>query len=92
MGSLTVSSDRPFLEQTSVHPKTVTEVSRGTKPVLRRQRSQQTRGGQLHMTYMKVHPEVWRLAVEAADGEVWRIEILSETEVRVHNNSDWRKS
>ena len=38
-----------------------------------------------------VHPQVWRIAKRLSDGCCGRIEVLSETEILVHNNSDWRK-
>jgi len=78
-----------FEEQASIHPRTVTEFSQGDIVGPKRERVRSSRSV-ADNTYVKVHPEVWRLAVKAANNEPWRIEIISETEVYVHNNRDWR--
>ena len=38
-----------------------------------------------------VHPRVWKTVKKLSDGDYSRVEVLSETEILVHNNSDWRK-
>lgn len=38
-----------------------------------------------------VDPQAWRTAKRLAGGDCRRLEVLSETEVLVHYNSDWRK-
>lgn len=40
---------------------------------------------------IKIRPRVWKVAKRLSDGNCGRIEVLSETEILVHNNSDWRK-
>ena len=37
------------------------------------------------------HPRVWKIVRMLSDGDCGRIEVLSETEILIHNNSDWRK-
>lgn len=84
-------SQHPFTEQASVHPQTLTAYSEGRIAPLRPRprRSAGTEHTTLD-TYIKVHPQVWRIALDLSDNEPWRIEILSETEVMVHNNDQWR--
>lgn len=36
---------------------------------------------------VRVHPEVWRIALEAAGGDLRRIQVLSGTDVRVTNQA-----
>lgn len=36
------------------------------------------------------HPDVWSLALVHAAGDAQRIEVVSEREVVVHNNRQWR--
>jgi hypothetical protein len=37
------------------------------------------------LTVLRVHPMVWKRALAAADGDARRIEIIDETNVKVHN-------
>lgn len=37
------------------------------------------------VTTVRVNPEVWALALEQADGDARRIEMISATEVKIHN-------
>jgi hypothetical protein len=37
------------------------------------------------LTILRVHPMVWKHALEAADGDARRIEIIDESNVTVHN-------
>jgi len=37
------------------------------------------------LTVLRVHPMVWKHALAAADGDARRIEIIDETNVKVHN-------
>lgn len=39
---------------------------------------------------IKVHKTAAQVALEQAAGDPLRIEVISETEVRVHNNRNWR--
>jgi hypothetical protein len=39
---------------------------------------------------IKVHKTAAAEALKQADGDPLRIEVISETEVRVHNNRNWR--
>ena len=40
---------------------------------------------------VRVNPIVWKKAMAAACGEAARIEVLSATQVHVHNDANWRK-
>lgn len=39
---------------------------------------------------IRVHKTAADQALQQADGDPLRIEVISETEVRVHNNRNWR--
>lgn len=40
---------------------------------------------------MKIDERVWEKAYELSGGKLSRLEAKSETEMIVHNNSNWRK-
>ena len=40
---------------------------------------------------LKIHPRVWVVVKRLCSGDFVRVEVVSETEIVVHNNADWRK-
>ena len=79
-----------FTEQVHIHPETVTKVSTGEIKEPTRKQARYPRTS--YATYgFQVHEKVWNTALELSNYEPWRIEIISETEVYIHNN-DWRKT
>lgn len=71
-------------ERATVHPATVTKVSRGT--VQRRKRARQVPVQRApRLTRADVHPEVWATALGLAGGRASHLEVVSPTEVLVHN-------
>ena len=82
-------------DQASIHPKTLGKLSRGELPppevTNKRIRQGATRRQQQTLDdYDYVHP-AWHIGMELADGDASRIEVLSETELMVHNNDNWRR-
>lgn len=82
-----------FVDTVSVHPETVTKVSRGElrpmpKPSNKRGKPARTVRSMAYT--QRMHQELWRVALELADYDRSRIEVKTETEVVVHNNADWR--
>ena len=70
----------------SVHPATVTEHSQMT-PRRRRTRKEYDRRAHPEVTTTTVHPA----ALQAAGGDMARIEILDDGSYFIHNHRDWRK-
>ena len=67
----------------SVHPKTVTAVSRGEKlsgSVPKRARRSSK------VTLIAVDPRIWETAKKLAEGDPHRIEVINASEVIVHNH------
>ena len=83
-------SEHPFTEQASVHPKTVTALSEGKVSPLKKQARRVGYEPRDPSWELKVHPKVWSVAMLACGGDAKRIQIVSETEVVVWNNADWR--
>jgi hypothetical protein len=67
------------------HPQTVTDFSRGA--LVRPPRTYVRNAAQIGSYVVKVDPVVWQTAMEIADGDRFRIEVRSATEVVVHNHS-----
>ena len=42
--------------------------------------------------HIKIHPLVWAKAMEIADGNAHRIEVIHSEEVIVHNSKEWRNA
>ena len=40
---------------------------------------------------LKIHPRVWVVVKRLCGKDFGRVEVVSETEIVVHNNADWRK-
>ena len=65
-------------------PRTVTEFSRGQhSKIVRPRRSAAKNSG---VVVLKVDPRVWKTALDLADGDRQRIEVVNENEVVVHNH------
>jgi hypothetical protein len=58
-------------------------------PVRRRQRASTPRPSSV--TSITVNKKVWKDALRRADGDITRIQVLSEEGVIVHNNGNWRR-
>ena len=43
------------------------------------------------VTTMTIDKRVWKTALQHADGDSSRIEVIDEHNVRIHNNGNWRK-
>ena len=70
-----------------VHPETVTRHSEGEKFFSRpRLRSVNT---DHKIATFKVNPTVWAMALNAANGDAHRIEIVDSMNVTVHNSRLW---
>lgn len=86
--------DHEFTEQASVHPDTLTRLSQGELDLpagLRpKRRGTPWRTVRSQGYELRVHPRVWEIAIGLAERDRSRIEVLSPTEVIVHNTSDWR--
>jgi hypothetical protein len=76
-------------KRASVHPKTVTKVSKGHHTKAKPKRKPARKHPKLEV-HIKVDPRVWEKALELCEGEPSRIEVISSEEVIVHN-SGWRK-
>lgn len=77
-------------QQAAVAPATVTAYSRGQLAPARaaarpRRAHTATRG-----SAVQVHPLVWAAALGRCGGQPRRIQVLSPTEVRIHNDASWR--
>lgn len=73
----------------SIHPATVTEFSEGQhRP--RERRSSSRRQLAITSRQVTVHPLVWKTALQRCAGDSLRIEVVSRTEVRIHNDASWR--
>lgn len=74
----------------SVHPGTVTEYSRGEHRRGRRKELSDRRPYSTRAQSTQVHAEVWAIAVDSCGGDKRRIEVLSPTEVYIHNDPNWK--
>lgn len=76
-------ANAPVLKFTSPAPETLDE---------RRSRS---RPREVHragaVTTLTVDKRVWKTALQHADGDASRIEVVDEHNVKIHNNGNWRK-
>ena len=77
----------PLPEAARVHHQTVTDHSEGVRHFTRR-RLRAVKDDST-MTTFRVHPNVWAIALKAANGDAHRIEIHSETDITVHNSRVW---
>ena len=77
----------------SLAPRTVQAVSTSViqAPTRRPRRPVRTTAPAGAVDVVRIAPEVWATALDLADGDVARIEIISETAVRVHNGPGWRQ-
>lgn len=72
----------------SVHPQTITEFS---EQPTRRRRSGNARSATSDLRRTLVNPKLWREALALCGGHPNRIEILGESSVYIHNDTDWRR-
>jgi len=72
----------------NVHPQTVSQVDPDPVPAPLTRRFYGRRPAH-RATSVTVHPEVWRRALAAADGDALRIEVFGPADVRVHNTRGW---
>lgn len=73
-----------------LHESTVQRVARGERMLQYQStpaRPEDYMPKPLPMLHVKVHPLVWRQALELADGQAKRIVVLSATEVLVKNSA-----
>lgn len=69
-----------------LHESTVKKAA-SHKPVRRRRQGDK----KVHdVTTMKMDLRVWREAMKLAKGDRWRIQVISEAEVIVWNNQNWK--
>lgn len=80
-----------FDDHASVHPKSVTEVSRREDPKLIR-RSNGPRKPRVITETTQVNPLAWEAALRCCDGDTRRIEIINAGEILIHNDPHWRKN
>lgn len=73
----------------SIHPRTVTDLSKNR--VKTRKASPRTRSKNGKVNHIKVDLRVWKKAVQLAGKEMTRIEVISATDVIVHNPG-WKKN
>jgi hypothetical protein len=67
---------------TGLHEHTVRNVGNVALP----QRASR-KAPRFEVTYVRVHPRVWKTALRLADGAPERLEVLSPTQVLVHNGT-----
>jgi hypothetical protein len=79
-----------FDKHATVHPATVTEYSEGGHRRGRRAELGKRRPYSTTAETIQVHPEVWKIALARCAGDPRRIEVISATEVEIHNDPDWR--
>lgn len=74
-----------FLHDASLHPATVSALSRrdDRRPVWQRTRAARPPTPEVETT--QINPAVWRAAMQLAGGDASRLEIISTSEVRVRN-------
>lgn len=63
-----------------LHPQTVTNWTEHRKKVLR------IKGKSSRITALRVDPRIWGTALELAEGNPRRLQVIDETTVIVHNN------
>ena len=79
-----------FEHNANVHPDTVTEYSQGEhhhRGRARREELSERRPYSSRVIVKKIHPA----ALEAADYDSARIELLEDGSYFIHNHRDWRK-
>jgi len=78
----------PRLRKTvKVHEKTVQNAANVVP--LRRPRKPARKAGNM-IGHIKIDERVWKVVMRLCKGNTERLEIVSETEVVVHNNKNWR--
>lgn len=70
---------------TRVHPKTVTDHSKKGAKVATKKKRRPITPKSSKVQSMTVYPPVWKKAMQLAKNDRSRIEVISETDVIVHN-------
>lgn len=81
------------IDTVSVHPSTLLKLSTGELEALEANgaiKRNRPRPRSSVVTHRQMHQELWRIAIEIAQGDRSRIEIHSEMSVTIHNNDKWR--
>lgn len=79
-----------FEEQASVHPDTVEKYSKGELAAPSRRNVRRVKNPQDPGYYIKVDEKAWEVAMDIAGGDALRIEVISERELIVWNNRNWK--
>ena len=81
---------RTVIETATVHPSTLTKLSTGDLD-LPAEKTAPRRRLNSAVDHRTMNTELWTTVMDLAEGDRSRIEVYSEVEAMVHNNSNWKK-